>query len=476
MTVFLLSTTLKAQYVEDALNYAQKNGIVSARSAGLGVAYHGIIDDITALYYNPAGLSLLDKSEISFGLGFDNNKTLAELLNSENEYSSTDSYITNFGFVAPFTTKNGNASIAISYALEKNWDNYYEFNAFNPNNSYIGFVTDRGYANNQDKFDNMAYHLFLADDNLQTIFRDSLQQSAIITEGGGLHSITGGFGMELNENFSLGFNLKGIWGTYTYDKKYQEVDINNYYNAESNTNFPDPDFHSFELNEYLEQHASGITGSVGLMGKFGNFMRITAAIDFPTFYNVNEVFSQYAESKFDDGWTPNAYEPLDGENSYNLTTPFVYKAGVSLHSMGLTFSAGVEYTDVTQLEFSDAQDAILDLNQDIIRQLVGQTKWGFGVEYKVPVLPVFARAGFTSITSPYVADIPGATQNDISLGAGVALAKNVRVDGVFRWTEVSFVRTNYGTSESLDIGLNEGTLYKYTKQPLSIALQVTYRY
>jgi long-subunit fatty acid transport protein len=477
MVVILLSSQiLKAQYIEDAMRYAQSNGMISARAAGLGVAFNGIADDISALYYNPAGLALIDKSEISFGLGFDRNKTLTELLNNELELSTNDAYISHFGFVAPFVTSSGNASVAINYTLDHNFDNNYDLDAFNPNNSYIGFISEQGRINNQEILDNMAYHLFLADENLITPFNDSLQQSAQVIEGGGLHNISGGFGMQLNENFSIGLNIKGVWGTYTYNKSYTEFDAMNYYTADNNVSFEEPAFRSFNLTEILDQNVSGISGSVGIMGTFGDFMRVTAGVDFPTFYEISEVFSQYAESEFDDGWKPNPYDPLEGENSYNLTKPFVYKAGISLHSMGLTFAAGVEYTDVTQMEFSDAQQSILDLNKDIVRNLVGQTKWGFGVEYKIPLMPVVARAGFTSVTSPYVADVPGATLNNVSLGAGLFLAKNVRIDGVFRWSDVTFVRSNYGSTESLETGLNNGTLYTYTLNPLTIGLQITYRY
>ena len=49
--------SLRAQNVEDAIRLSQFNGIYSARTAGLGIAFHGISDDGTAMYYNPAGLS-----------------------------------------------------------------------------------------------------------------------------------------------------------------------------------------------------------------------------------------------------------------------------------------------------------------------------------------------------------------------------------------------------------------------------------
>ncbi|MBN2287679.1 MAG: PorV/PorQ family protein [Candidatus Glassbacteria bacterium] len=41
---------------------------VSARSVGLGDAYTAVVDDISAIYYNPAGLAFLSKTEFQFTL------------------------------------------------------------------------------------------------------------------------------------------------------------------------------------------------------------------------------------------------------------------------------------------------------------------------------------------------------------------------------------------------------------------------
>ena len=145
-----------------------------------------------------------------------------------------------------------------------------------------------------------------------------------------------------------------------------------------------------------------------------------------------------------------------------------YSAGVSFHALDITFAFGIEYKDVTQTKFSDAIDDIEDLNLAIVQELVGQTTWGFGIEYEIPLAPVVARASFSSTTSPYIMDIPGASLQTVALGGGVYLAPNIRLDGVFRWNSISELRTNYGNSSD--------SRYTFKNNPLDIGLQLTYRY
>ena len=143
----------------------------------------------------------------------------------------------------------------------------------------------------------------------------------------------------------------------------------------------------------------------------------------------------------------------------------LFRSGISLNAAGITFSAGVEYVDVTQLEFSDALKEIEDLNMRIVQELVGQTSWGFGVEYEIPLVPIVARASFQSTTSPYQQDVAGASIKNFAVGGGIYLADNIRLDGLFRWTDYSQLRTNYANSR-----------YVMNINPMNLSLQLTYRY
>ena len=348
--------------------------------------------------------------------------------------------------------------------LESNFDNTYDFSGFNQNSTYID------YRARNDGEDNMPYYLNLADLKGESIFTpvtDSLLQEGSVIENGGLHNITGGAGFDLNKNVSIGFSVTGKWGTYDFNREYMEKDIFNKYN-EFVSDYSNVDLDYMKVEEQITQNISGITGSVGIQGRVGENIRLGVGVKFPTFYSIEENYWEEATAGFDNGdYITEPYQN-EGETSYKLRSPWIFSAGLSVHAMGITFTSGVEYCDVTQIEFSDATKAVESLNKYILRELVGQTTWGFGVEYDIPMMPFVVRGSFSSTTSPYSEDVPGATLSNLSLGGGVYLAKNVRIDGLFRFSDLTQVRSNYGTDES--------ARYTYNVSPLNIAMQLTYRY
>lgn len=462
------SAGLKAQFIEDALRFSIPNGTITPRVANMGVSYHGLADDIGALIYNPAGIGIIGKSELSIGMGFTRNSTETEYLGAKNLLNTNDEYITHAGLIAPFKTGDNSAAIGIGYFLESNFDNMHDYSGFNTNDTYIG-----SYVDNTPKFDtlSMMYNLGLAamdpEGNMLTPLDSLLAQKAEVNETGGIHNLTGSVSWNVNKNFAVGFSITGKWGTYNYERKYTESDPENLYSY-NDPDYNDLDFRKFTLRETLNQDISGISGAIGVMGRFEDFMRFGVSIKLPTFYEITEDFSQYASAEYDNDDFFD-YED-EGQTSYNVTTPFVYCAGVSFHAQGLTFSAGVEYTDVTQIEFSDATSEVEDLNGKIIRELVGQTTWGFGAEYQLPKMPFVVRASYSSTTSPYSNDISNASISRLALGGGVYVGDNVRIDGVFMWTDNSQLRANY-----LDEG-STGSDYIFTKSPTNLGFQVTYRY
>lgn len=471
--LLILAFPLKAQFMEDALRYSNTNGIITPRAAGLNVAYHGISDDMAALYFNPAGLALIGKSEFSIGLGFEVAGTKTDFRGIEKELSRNNSYISHIGLAAPFDYDNSKGALAIAYFYEDGFNNTHEFSAFNTQNSAIFSETHGRFLVPEE---NWAYQLYLNntinDENgnvigYNTPYKDSLSQNGTVIETGGLHNISGGVSFELNEFVSMGFSITGKWGGYDYEKDYFEADDRNVY---SSVSIDGRRFQSLQTNQKVSSDLSGVTGSIGLQSRLMDFMRLGVAVKFPTYYEIEETFGNRIDANFTNAQSE--FFEWDGQNSYNLRTPFVYSAGVSVHGMGMTFAAGVEYQDASQTEFSDAIEAVEDINIQIVRELIGQTTWGFGLEYKIPFVPLAARAGYSRTTSPYHDDIPNANLSNFSVGGSLYLGKNIRMDGVFRWTDVSKLRTAYGDNAYPQTIAN----YEVNNSPLNIAIGFTYRY
>jgi len=456
---------MSAQFIEDALRYTTPNAIISIRAAGLGASYHGMSDDISALMFNPAGLSVSGKSELSVGYGFSVYDTETDFMGYKTEKSTNNEYLTNAGLMGGFDVGGKKVAVAISYFRENDFHNYMTYGGFN---SYSTYINDQAVNGSRNYEKNLSTFLSLANENFYTPMKDSLYQSATILEGGGLHNISGGAAFDVGETASIGFAVAGKWGNYDYQRDYEEYDTFNKYKTFDPDNYSDLDFRKLTVNENLNQEVWGITGNIGFQMRVSDFMRLGGAIKFPTFYAVEEHFSQEAEAEFDNGdVSQNPYYSY-GANSYNLVTPFVYSGGVSFHALGFVFSAGVEYTDVSQCEFSDGPEHLDELNLKMLDELAGQTTWGFGAEWNLPELPVVVRASYSSTTSPYADDIPGANFERLALGGGIYLSSNFRIDLLMRFTEYSEVRTNYLSGY--------GSEYIMNREQNNIGLQLTYRY
>jgi len=466
--LILLPILLKAQFIEDALRYSKSNGTISPRVAALGVSYIGLVDDYGALFYNPAGLTLIQKSELNIGLGFKRNTSETDFLSTNNIFNSNSEYITNVGVVSGFVRDNKKISVGIGYFRESDFYNTLEFSALNPNSSIIASETKFGPSVDAE---NWAYELFLSNKNASTGYNtpytDSLVQSSFVNESGGLHNVSGGIAFDINDNVTLGASLTGKWGTYGYKREYKESDT---YGVYTNTFVDGYSLSEVLLKEKKKKKVSGISGSIGILAKYENFLRVSANIKFPTWYRVEESFTKRLDANYRN--QNSRFFEYNGENSYNLTTPFIYSAGISFHYLGVTFSTGVEYSDASQLKFSDASTQVLDLNNQIVRELIGQTTWGFGLEYEPGFVPFVGRISYSQTSSPYSFDIPNAYKSVLGLGLGVYLGENVRVDAVFQWNEFAELRTNYADANYM----SEYTRYILNNKPLNISLGITYRY
>lgn len=471
MITLCFGLNLQAQMIEDALNMSISNTYITPRAGGLGIAYYGISDDFASIAYNPAGLALIGKGEISFGFNINPNSTETEFLANNMNTFSTNIYLTNLGIILPFKTNLGNATLGIGYYMESNFNNTMEFGALNPYSTYIQYTAEESRKRGWGIAENFATYLWLADDNYDTPIKKGLFQEAMINEKGGIKDFSGAIALELSENLTVGFTLTGKWGNYNYLREYIETDINNIYNEFIYRNengklvFDNVDFHHLKVDESVDQDISGVTASLGLMGKIENFVRIGFTLKFPSYYEVNENFSQTAIAYFDNGDIRDTMYLFS--NYYKIITPWIFSGGISFNIEGLIATAGIEYTDLTQMEFSGESNLEL-LNLDIKKQMTALIKYGAGLEWQTPFLPVDLRVGFSYTTPPYSSSFKGEERIGLSFGTGIYLQNNMRLDLVAEYQQYKKLWNIYGNS-------SETKLY-FTQKPINIGIQLIYRY
>jgi long-subunit fatty acid transport protein len=272
--LFLVSFEVKAQFMEDGVRLLNNNGMISSRSGSMGIGFAGIADDFSALYYNPAGLSLIPKAELSIGFGISN-------INNDNNFKwdthsidVNDEFISHIGVASPLRSNTGlNSVIAVGYFREASFDNTVKIEGFNNSSTYIRNDAERNGTNG------FAHDMYLSNGNV-TPYQNDLTQSAYIDESGGIHNVIGGAGFELTDQVSIGFSIVGKWGSYSYSKDFRETDTQNKYKTSTDEIYGDLD--ELQVKSHVTQDISGISGTVGFLAKPTENSRISVGVKFPT--------------------------------------------------------------------------------------------------------------------------------------------------------------------------------------------------
>ncbi|MFN0159569.1 MAG: OmpP1/FadL family transporter [Bacteroidota bacterium] len=450
-----ISSQALAQFPEDALRFATPGIGVGARSLGMGNAYTGVANDYTALFWNPAGLAQIEHGEFSFGLSQLNFKDKSQFFDQNQSYTNNATNLNSLGLVFPVPVRQGSLVFAFGYARQSNFTTGLSFEGFNPNTSIIQTWAPDSSFYPPDVTIAEELGLAYADTNtgrFNSKIINRVTQSGKVLEGGGVNNWSAGVAIDAAKNLSVGATLTYATGSYTYERSYTEADTRRLYET---TPF---DFDRVTVEDMVESDLSGFNAKLGLLYRVPERFRFGLTIKTPTTFEVTENFSTTANSYFDNGDilpTAGPYEVF-GEGKYDVATPWVFGAGVSVIIRDLVLSGDVEYTDWTQLKFEDANADLISLNKDIKEIFRPTANLRAGAEYDIRDVGVRVRGGFIYNPSPYEGDPSSFDQKYITGGLGILLSEFTMLDlGYARGWWKTF-RSNYDTSSlvSEDISTN----------------------
>lgn len=223
--IFLIvSTTIFAQTVNDAVRLASPGYGSSPRAIGMGNAFVSMSDDGAGMFYNPAGIALVRRFELDAGFkyGFYNNRTT--FFGKQVQSNSSVADIDNFGVLIPIPTLRGSFVVGASYNGNQDFAGKTEFNAFNSG----------GNSNIQDlnTFSDIPFELYLTDDNYNTKINGRLNQSGSRLQTGttGVWNFSAAF--EAYRNFFLGATIGIGSGEYQSDFRLREDDLQGIYEGQ----------------------------------------------------------------------------------------------------------------------------------------------------------------------------------------------------------------------------------------------------
>jgi long-subunit fatty acid transport protein len=248
--------------------------------------------------------------------------------------------------------------------------------------------------------------------------------------------------MDLGPNLSAGVTLTYVAGSYRYDRRYREEDLNGIYNT-----FPF-DFNNLQVDEYIDGDITGVTAKFGLMYRVPERFRIGFTVKTPSAFTVKENYGLTARSEFDDG---SVYTTSNNARSeYDVRTPWVIGGGASLLLRDLVLSADVEFTDWTTMEFTNAASSLESQNQDIRSIFRSTLEYRLGAEYDIASIGLRLRAGYGLRPSPYKGDPSDFDRKSFSGGIGVLLTSSVMLDAGFAHSWWNTYRSNYDATSRVD--------------------------
>ncbi|HUI10705.1 MAG TPA: hypothetical protein VL221_10290 [Bacteroidota bacterium] len=437
--LLLTPACLLAQLPEDALRLGTPGLGVGARAIGMGGAYTGVANDFSALYWNPAGLAQAVRGEFSVGLNYNSLGDNSTYFGTSDNYTTNATNLNSLGLVYPLAVRRGSAVIAFGFDRQSSFADGLSFTGFNPNSSILQTYARNGAVAPADPTTNLAYELYLADVDNNGLWRSPisgmLTQLGTILESGGLNNWSVGGAVDVGKNLSLGVTLTYLSGTYHYDHTYMEQN-----NSGAYANIASLDsvqsFSSLSMNDYIDDQIDGWNAKFGLMFRVPDVFRLGLTIKTPTAFTIRETFGTPASSpayavivmKNPARAVTATFDPGEGSSQYDITTPWVFGAGASVILGDLVLAADGEYTDWSQLQFSNANADVVANNQTIQQIFVGTFTARGGAEYDLHQIGLRLRAGYMLIPSPYRGDPSSFNQKYVTGGIGLLLSESTMLD------------------------------------------------
>jgi hypothetical protein len=457
-----------SQNYNDALLLSEPGLYSDARALALGNAFSSLSNNFAGVLFNPAGIGLIAKSELSGGMGFNSFNNNTAFFGSTTNANQTSVDFNQFGIVYPVPTLRGSLIFAIGYNQVKNFNRIMEFDGFNSrNNSMIQDLT--GEYNEQIPITNdlgLAYEVRNPQTNEYirdtTLINGILNQSGEIDKQGGIGKWSFASSFEVVKGFYIGGTFNIITGSYESNSDYWEDDTKNIYGSNLELVPGDEttrDFQSFYLNDIIDWDLSGWDTQLGILYNYVNKFRFGASVKFPSYYTVKENFLVNASSTFGTGFEYSLYPAIDSPIEYEIKTPFEYTVGVSGSLSIFTLAGDIKIIDYTQMEFTEGFDYeyIIARQNEIEDFMTTTIDYHIGTEVQIPNLPIFGRVGLMYLQSPYADDPSEFDKKYITVGAGAILDNTFVIDAAYAYGWWEDFGDNYGVNVSRtyqDINVN----------------------
>ncbi|HVA98739.1 MAG TPA: hypothetical protein VNG53_07590 [Bacteroidia bacterium] len=443
----------KAQTDVDVLRYSETSFGGTARYSSMGGAFGALGADISTLSENPAGIGLYRETEVTFtpSLFYQNTNS------SYNGNSTSDGkYNFNFGNIGIVTTyknhrvkQNGWVSFnfGFGYNRQNNFNNNIDIKGNNNSSSLLDDFAANANGTNYTNLDQFSTGLAFTTGLIDTVAGNNSQyKNNAIPSGTPLtqekviqtHGSMGETVISLGGNY---MNKLFVGGTIGIDRiNYTESDL--YTETVLNPSLTNLSNYSFTSD--LNTVGTGVNFKFGIIYKINNWVRIGGAFHTPTFYNMNDTYSNTINGVDNHGNQYYAASP-SGNYNYYLTTPMRAIGSVAfiIAKKGL-ISADYEFEDYSTASLTSNDPGVFtNVDNTVQRKYTSAGNIHVGAEYRI-VPPVSIRAGYALYGNPFSSEPANAGINGqrTSYSAGFGI-RNHNMFADFAYVYTMYNQTYY---------------------------------
>lgn len=398
-----------AQNDIDAMRYSQLTFGGTARFASMAGSMGALGGDISTLSFNPAGIAIFKKTELSISPAIFSQTTSSVYNANTSSDGKLNLNIGSIGLVATINLINEkntsgweNINFGFAHNRTNNFHNRMDIQADNKTGSLLDVFVANANGNTDSEFDgfstNLAWQTWLInpDNDSNTYLQYNhvvpnygTRQRKLVETTGSMGETVISFGANYKSKLYLGGTLGIVRVRYNEESTFEEID-------EKDTI---ANFKSFTYGQNLSTSGNGVNLKLGAIYRPTDWMRIGAAVHTPTSISLNDKYSSFMKSDLENGIKYDTVSP-DGEFDYRVTTPFraIGSVGFVIKKIGL-INAEYEYVDYSSAQLHSTPNVFSDVNTLIRSKYTSTGNLRVGGEVRLD--PIAIRLGYALYGSPF---------------------------------------------------------------------------
>lgn len=430
LAIALSAATLSsvAQNEIDALRYSQLTFGGTARFVSMGGAFGALGADLSGLSFNPAGVAMYRKSELSFTPAIYSQSTSSDYNGTTSLDNKFNFNFGNAGFVLTNKIREDgsigwiNTNFAFGYNRTANFHNRTSISGSNSASSLLDVFVNGANglpSSDLDPFSSaLAFNLYLIDTvpGSPTSYFSAIpagtkmEQRKSIEATGSMGETYFSFGGNYSNRLYLGATIGLPHLRYDEESTHQEIDTDDTISG----------FQSFSYGSSLSTRGNGFNVKLGMMYRITDWFRIGGAVHTPSFFAMSDEYGNTIRRVDDNDAVvePTTKEP-SGSYDYRLTTPMKL-----MGSMGFIVAKkaviGLDYerVDYASASLNSSPNVFIDENTAVRAKYKAANNIRAGVEWRLD--PFSLRAGYALYGNPYSSGVNiDASRSSYSGGFGI---------------------------------------------------------